>query len=118
MDPVQLAILNLLQTKAVGSANAMNADLIFQTLKNQNVSVTQGRTQEHIRASVRSMIKDHGQLIGSNSGFGTNNGYYMISNKDEVINTIMDLERRSRSMLERVEALKRSWNVQNPTNRI
>ena len=113
MDPVQLETLKLLQTQAVGNANAINADQIFQMLRNQNISVTQGRTQENIRDSVRSMVKDHGQLIGS-----TNNGFYLISNRDEVIDTIMDLEGRSRSMLERVEALKRSCNVQNPTNRI
>jgi hypothetical protein len=64
------------------------------------------------------MIKNHGLLIGSNSGFGTNNGYSMISNKDELIDTIMDLVGRSRSMLEGVEALKQIWNTQNPHNKV
>ena len=118
MDEVQLAILNLLQTQAIGSSNAMNADEIFNVLTSQNVSVMQGRTQEQIRAAVRSMIKDHAQLIGSNSGYGTNNGYFMINNKDEVFHTIMDPVLRSKGMLERVEALKTLWNNQNPTDKI
>ena len=118
MDPIQLEILNLLRTHAVGSANAMNADQIFNMLITLHIPVIHGRTQEHIRASVRSMIKDHGQLIGSKSGFGTNNGYYIINNRDEAIDTIMDLVGRSRSMLERVEALKHSWNIHNTTNQI
>jgi hypothetical protein len=118
MDPVQLAILDLLKKDAVGSANAMNVDKIFSILNSQNIPVIRGRTQEHVRASVRSLIKDHGQLIGSNSGFGKQNGYFMITNKSEVVETIEDLRERSQGMLERAEALKQLWNSQNPTNAI
>ena len=118
MNQVQLAILQLLQAQAVGSANAMTVDQIFQTLTNQNVPIILGRTQEHIRSSVRSMIKQHSQLIGSNSGFQGNNGYYIINSRDEVISTIMNLVGRSRSMLIRVEALRTLWNNQNPQNTI
>ena len=118
MNQVQQAILALLNVQAVGSANAMNSDSIFQALTAQNLPVFQGRTQEQVRAEIRSMINDHNQLIGSNSGFGPNNGYYIITNKDEVVDTIMDLVGRSRRMLERVEALRQTWNNQNPGNTI
>ena len=116
MDQIQIAILNLLTAQPAGVA--MNVDAIFAALTAQHLPIIQGRTQEHVRASVRSMIKDHGQLIGSRSGFGGNNGYYLITSKDEAIETIMDLVDRSRSNLERVEALRIIWNNRNPGNTI
>jgi hypothetical protein len=118
MDQVQTAILSLLQQQAVGNANAMNVDQIYNALVAQNIPVIQGRTQEHVRTSVRSLVKAHGLLIGSKSGFGSNNGYYIINSKDEVIDTIMNLVGRSRSMLNRVDALKQTWNLNNPQNKL
>lgn len=118
MDQVQIAILNLLQTHAVGAAQAMNVDQIYNALISQSVPVMHGRTQEHVRTSVRKMIKEHNQLIGSKSGFGAGNGYYMINTKDEVVDTIMDLVKRSRSMLNRIESLRTEWNRQNPLNKL
>lgn len=118
MNPLQQAILLYLQQNAIGRANAKNADTIYNAMMQQRLPVMAGRTQEQVRAAIRSMIKDHHQLIGSESGFNPPNGYYAIQNKDEVISTIMDLVERSKSMLDRVEALKEEWNRQNPANTI
>jgi hypothetical protein len=118
MNPLQLAILAFLQENGVGRQNAINADAIFDAMVQQGLAVISGRTQEHIRDSVRSMIKDFGQLIGSESGFHHPNGYYIIQNRDEVISTIINLLRRSQSMLNRAESLRAESNMQNPTNTI
>lgn len=118
MNPLQLAILAYLQQNALGIPNAKNSDTIYNAMVQQGLPVIAGRTQEHVRAAIRSMIKDHNQLIGTESGFNPPNGYYIIQNKDEAVSTIMDLVGRSKSMLDRVEALKDEWNRQNPTNTI
>ena len=118
MNPLQLAILVYLQQHAVDMANAKNANTIFNIMTQQGLPVIAGRTKEHVRAAIRSMIKDHNQLIGTESGFNPPNGYYMIQNKDEAISTIMDLVGRSKSMLDRVDALRTEWNNQNPANTI
>lgn len=118
MNPLQLAILAYLQHNAVGKANAKKSDTIYNAMTQQGLPVIAGRTQEHVRAAVRSMIKDHNQLIGAESGFNPPNGYYIIQNKDEAISTIMDLVSRSKSMLDRVEVLKDEWNRLNPGNTI
>jgi hypothetical protein len=118
MNSLQLAILTYLKRHAVGRANAINADAIYNAMVQQGLPVIAGRTQEHVRASIRSMINDHAQLIGTESGFTPPNGYYMIQNKDEVISTILDLVGRSKSMLDRAAALRAEWNRQNPTNTI
>jgi hypothetical protein len=118
MNPLQQAILTYLQQHAVGRANAKNADTIFSVMVQQGLPVIAGRTQEHVRGAVRSMINDHAQLIGTESGFNPPNGYYIIQNKDEAIATIMDLVNRSKSMLDRVDALKDEWNRQNIGNTI
>lgn len=118
MNPLQQAILIYLQQNAIGRANAKNSDTIFTAMVQQGLPVMAGRTQEHVRSAVRSMIHDHSQLIGSESGFTPPNGYYMIQNKDEAIATIMDLVSRSKSMLDRVDALRSEWNNQNQTNTI
>lgn len=116
MDQVQLAILRLLQSQAVGSTNAMSTTEIFNNLTQQNLPLFQGTNQDQIRSSVRSMINKHGQLIGTNSGFGPNNGYFMIETKEELLDTIKIFESRSQSMLERVDSLKLAWNTQNPND--
>jgi len=103
---------------AVGSANAKNSDTIFNAMTQQGLPVVAGRTQEHVRSAIRSKINDHNQLIGTESGFNPPNGYYMIQNKDEAISTIMDLVGRSKSMLDRVTALRTEWNNKNQTNTI
>lgn len=118
MNPLQVAILAYLQQNALGVANAKNSDTIYNAMVQQGLPVIAGRTQEHVRAAIRSMIKDHNQLIGTESGFNPPNGYYIIQNKDEAISTIMDLVGRSKSMLDRVQFLKDEWNSQNPTNTI
>ncbi|MBI5370835.1 MAG: hypothetical protein HZA79_02285 [Sphingobacteriales bacterium] len=118
MNPLQLAILAYLQQNALGIPNAKNSDTIYNAMVQQGLPVIAGRTQEHVRAAIRSMIKDHNQLIGTESGFNPPNGYYIIQNKDEAISTIMDLVGRSKSMHDRVEALKGEWNRQNPANTI
>jgi hypothetical protein len=118
MNPLQVAILAYLQQNALGVANAKNSDTIYNAMVQQGLPVIAGRTQEHVRAAIRSMIKDHNQLIGTESGFNPPNGYYIIQNKDEAISTIMDLVGRSKSMLDRVQVLKDEWNSQNPTNTI
>lgn len=118
MNPLQQAILIYLQQYAIGRANAKNSDTIYNAMLQQGLPVIAGRTQEHVRAAVRSMINDHSQLIGSESGFNPPNGYYIIQNKDEAINTIMDLVNRSKSMLDRVDALRNEWNNQNQGNTI
>lgn len=118
MNLLQLAIFAYLQQNALGRGNAKNSDTIFTVMVQQGLPVIAGRTQEHVRAAIRSMIKDHSQLIGTESGFTPPNGYYIIQNKDEAIQTIMDLVGRSKSMLDRVHALRTEWNRQNPTNAI
>lgn len=118
MNSLQQAILAYLQQNANGKANAKNADTIFSAMTQQGLPVIAGRTQEHVRAAVRSMIKDHAQLIGTESGFNPPNGYYIIQNKDEAIATIMDLVGRSKSMLDRVDALRAEWNRQHTGNTI
>lgn len=118
MNSLQKAILKYLEKNALGVPNAKNSDTIYNEMVQQGLPVIEGRTQEHVRAAIRSMIKDHSQLIGTKSGFNPPNGYYMIQNKDEVISTIMDLVGRSKSMHDRIEALKEEWNHQNPHNTI
>ena len=118
MNPLQLAIPVYLRQNAIGRANAKNSDTIYNAMVQQGLPVISGRTQEYVRAAVRSIIKDHSQLIGSESGFNPPNGYYIIQNKDEAINTIMDLVNRSKSMLDRVDALRNEWNNQNQGNTI
>jgi hypothetical protein len=111
MDQIQQAILTLLNQSGVGKQSAMTADAIFAALTAQNLPVIQGRTQEHVRQSISSMVNDHGQLIGSGR-----TGYYIITSRDEVIDTIMDLVSRSRSNLDRGTRLRNEWNALNPNN--
>lgn len=118
MDEIQVKIFQYLNEYALGSPNAKNSDTIYQHLRGQGISVMEGRTQEQIRASIKSMIEQHNLLIGSNSGFGQQNGYYIINSRDEVIHTIMNLVKRSRSMLNRVEALRSLWNNKHPSESI
>lgn len=118
MNQIQTAILQLLQAQAMGRNSAINVDQIYTTLTAQNHPIIAGRTQEHVRQAVRSMVKNHNQLIGTRIGFAGRGGYYIITNRDEAIETIMDLVSRSHKMLERVQSLKSEWNSQNPDNRI
>lgn len=118
MTPLQQAILAYLQQNAIGRANAKTADVICNEMIQQGQQIVAGRTQEEVRAAVRSMINDHSQLIGSQSGFNPPNGYYIIQNKNEILATIADLENRSQSMLARVVALRNEWNAQSPNDTI
>jgi hypothetical protein len=113
MDAIQLAILALLNQKAVGKQSSMTADKIFAELTTQNLPVIQGRTQEHVRQSISSMVNDFNQLIGSGR-----TGYYIITSRDETIDTIMDLVSRSKSNLDRADRLRTQWNLQHPNNQI
>lgn len=118
MDEIQIKIFEYLNTFALGSINAKNSDTIYHYLREQGILVMKGRTQEQIRASIKLMIEQHNLLIGSNSGFGQQNGYYIINSRDEVVSTIMNLIKGSRSMLNRVEALRSLWNNEHPTESI
>ena len=113
MNALQQAIFNLLSAQASGKQNALTSDQIFQALTQQNLPIIQGRTQEQIRGLIGDMVRTHVQLIGSG-----NTGYYIITNRDEVIDTIMDLVSRSHSNLERAERLRNEWNAQNAANQI
>jgi hypothetical protein len=113
MDAIQQAILALLNLQALGKQHAMTADAIFAALTAQNLPVIQGRTQEHVRQSISSMVNDFGQLIGSGR-----TGYYIITSRDEVIDTIMDLVSRSRSNLDRANRLRNEWNALNAGSQI
>jgi hypothetical protein len=113
MDPVQQAILALLKKQALGQQNAIKSDAIFAALASQKLKVFEGRTQEHIREAIRSMVNDFDELIGSG-----NTGFYMISSQDEVIDTIEDLKSRSKGNLERANRLKKVWNSKNQKNQI
>jgi hypothetical protein len=109
MDAIQQAILALLKKRATGQNNAMTADAIFADLTAQNLPVIEGRTQEHIRWSISSMVNDLGQLIGSGK-----TGFYISTSRDEVIDTIENLKSRSKSNLDRANRLKSEWNTLNP----
>ncbi len=113
MTPEQQAILTFLRQNAQGKNNAITADEIFTQLTQQGISLFAGRTQEQVRGFIRSLVNNQGSLIGS-----SNNGYYVIVTKDDVIYAINNLETRATSASNRADELRQTWNTQNPNDLI
>jgi len=87
------------------TTDEITADKIYETLKDQ---VDPGRTQETIRKYIRDLVKEGKSLIGS-----SNRGYFHIDTPEKLKKAINNLEARSKSIKERIEALNESWEKSN-----
>lgn len=109
MNNEQQLIFNYLTQNAQGIANAKTA----QQIQAATGIAAGGGTYENIRTLIREMIHTHSCLIGSN-----NNGYWIINTINETQETINSLQQRADENIRRADALKTTWNNQNPNNPI
>jgi len=97
-------LLDYLKTNAQGKANKKTSDEIKRALN----LPSGGKTNENIRDIIRSLIKNHNALIGSDSS-----GYWIIQNEEELQNVIDSLNSRIQEIQERATALQRNWKNRN-----
>ncbi|MBN2733134.1 MAG: hypothetical protein JXR26_11955 [Balneolaceae bacterium] len=88
----------------------IKTDEIYELLEK---NVDPGRTQETIRTYVRELVNDGSVLIGSSQ-----KGYFKIKSRKEAKQAIEYLQNRIPKLEERINELRKSWNSQNPNDKI
>lgn len=106
MNNEQIAILEYLNTNALGYDNRKSSTQIREELNLESGGVT----NEHVRDLIRDMILNHNTCIGS---LMWQNGYWIIQTEDELNNVCESLENRADSIRSRATALRNNWNNQN-----
>ncbi len=107
MNEEQQSIWDYLNENAIGYENRCSSSQIRDDLGLESGGVT----NEHVRDLIRDMILNHNCCIGSEMWAS---GYWIIQSEDELNRACESLENRANSIRQRANALRVSWEQENP----